>query len=223
MFKKPSFIKSKSHLSLALAVVAFTLSFIFSLTTAEKSGQPTAKITGVITDKKAVATLSPGPIIRQNSQRDNNRNVSSDIIQKNKESISQIFNPAPTVTPIEILPTATATVTPSPISAQTATPTLLPNPKVTLGIIFPSEALNLSEEIEDGMNVCDLLTQTKNEGKIQSLAIDNSYLSTLKSAYVYEINGYKNNWTFTVNGASPKGCSLSFPKPGDVIVWKFSQ
>ena len=219
MFKKLSFIKSKSHFLLALAVVAFTLSFIFFLTTAEKSDQPTAKITGVITDKKAVTTLSPEQVTRQNSQQDNNRNVSSAETQKNKNPIIQVFNPTPTVTPMEILPTAT----PSPIPAQTATPTLLPNQKVTLGIISPSETLNLSEEIEDGMNVCDLLTQAKNEGKIQSLTIDNSYLSTLKSAYVYEINGYKNNWTFTVNGATPKGCSLSFPKPNDSVVWKFSQ
>ena len=213
MFTNLPFIKSKSRFLLTLAIISFSLSLLFSAISTGKNNQITPQIT-----KKISIVPSPGDNIHQNSQPDN-RNVPSSITQKNKEPVSQVFNPPPTVTPIGISPT----MTPSPMPTTTATPTPLPNPKITLEIIFPSETLNLSEEIKNGSTVCDLLSQAKDEGKIQSLTIDNSYLPTLKSAYVYEINGYKNNWTFTVNETSPRGCSLSFPKPNDIVVWKFSQ
>ena len=92
---------------------------------------------------------------------------------------------------------------------------------MNVDIKTPDSSSSFSVELTDGMSVCDVLQKAKDDGKISSLTIDDSYLSTLKSKYVSEINKYKNNWTFTVNGNSPLGCSLSYPKPNDIIVWKF--
>lgn len=120
--------------------------------------------------------------------------------------IEQITTPSPTNTPV-----------------ATATPTPTPNRKtVTLKIEDPEEKTVFDLTTSGAENVCDLLLLAKNEGKIRSLTIDDSYRQSLKSAYVVEINGFRNNWTFTVNGASPRGCSLSTPQAGDVIVWKFN-
>ena len=76
--------------------------------------------------------------------------------------------------------------------------------------------------LNNGANACDVLQEAKNEGKINSVTFDDSYMSTMHSRYITEINGYSNNWTFTVDGSSPNGCSLINPKPNDTIVWKFS-
>ena len=95
------------------------------------------------------------------------------------------------------------------------------SPTVSVAIIPPDATSNFAVVLEEAFNVCDVLVKAKNEEKISSLTLDDSYLSTYKSLYVYEINGFANNWTFTVNGGSPLGCSLYFPKDKDTIVWKF--
>ena len=71
------------------------------------------------------------------------------------------------------------------------------------------------------MTACDVLQKAKDAGKLKSVTFDDSYMATMHSRYISEINGFANNWTFTVNGSSPLGCSLSQPKPNDTIVWKF--
>ena len=110
-------------------------------------------------------------------------------------------------------------------SPQNPDPLPPPSPptiaQVGVTIITPSSTSNFTVELEEGFDICGVLVKAKNEGKISSLILDDSYLSTYKSLYVYEINGFANNWTFTVNGESPLGCSLYFPKKNDVIVWKF--
>lgn len=115
---------------------------------------------------------------------------------------------------------------PGPTSVPTPEPSATPTPTpesetVTLRIEAPAGAVNLTLPLSND-NVCDLLLRARMEGKINSVTLDDSYLPTLKSAYVVEINGYRNNWTFTVNGQSPRGCSLYQPKSGDVVVWKFN-
>jgi hypothetical protein len=108
----------------------------------------------------------------------------------------------------------------TPIPSATA-PVAKPVPTVNIQIIEPDGNFSFTVTLHDGNTICDSLTDAKLEGKIKSVTIDDSYMSSLHSAYVKEINGFTNNWTFTVNGQSPRGCSLYTPKSGDMIVWKF--
>ncbi|MEK7570772.1 MAG: DUF4430 domain-containing protein [Patescibacteria group bacterium] len=121
--------------------------------------------------------------------------------------------------------TTTQTISPTTEVIQTpATSTPTPTSTVataTLEIQDPTASSRFPIEITNGMNVCDLLQKAKDTGKIVSVTFDDSYMASLNSRYVVEINGYQNNWTFTVNGSSPLGCSLTHPKPNDTIVWKF--
>ena len=107
-------------------------------------------------------------------------------------------------------PTASQTPAPSPIASI-----------VHIEIKTPNGSSSFETEITDGMNLCDIMQKAKDSGKINSITFDDSYLSVYKSKYVQEINGFSNNWTFTVNGSTPLGCSLSNPKPNDSIIWKF--
>jgi hypothetical protein len=90
-------------------------------------------------------------------------------------------------------------------------------------IITPEGENNFTVELKDGQNVCDNLYEAKAENKIKSLTIKDAYLESMGSLYVYEINGYKNNWILSLNGKSSSvGCSKVFPKNGDVVEWKFN-
>lgn len=134
----------------------------------------------------------------------------------------------PTPKPQIDSPTAVPTSPPMPLSSASSTPEPSSTPttkpeaqQTSLEINFPDKTIATNVEIHDGMNICDVLTKAKDNGTITSLTLDDSYLSAFHSSYVLEINGFKNNWTFTVNGTSPLGCSLYTVKPGDVIKWKF--
>lgn len=155
------------------------------------------------------------------TQSDNNLKV---------EQTSNANTPSATPTQQILIPTST------PIKSEkiqiiyeptsTPQPTSTPMPTVVVKIVnlqiqTPDGTSNFTVTLKDGANVCDILQTAKDVGKITSLTLDDSYLSAYKSKYVLEMNGYRNNWTFTVNGASPLGCSLSNPKPNDIIVWKF--
>jgi hypothetical protein len=114
-------------------------------------------------------------------------------------------------------PQSSATSQPSP------SPTSQPEKKqVNVEIQSPDGNNSFQIEITDGMNVCDVVQKAKDQGRINSLTIDDQYLASLNSKYVYEINGHKNNWTFKINGNSPLGCSLYQVKANDQIVWKFN-
>lgn len=115
--------------------------------------------------------------------------------------------------------TTNPTATPVP-TAQPA-PTTAAN-TVSMQIQDPAGTSTFTVTLNSGANACDILQEAKSEGKINSVTFDDSYMSTLHSRYVTEINGYQKNWTFTVNGSSPNGCSLSNPKPNDSIIWKFN-
>lgn len=154
------------------------------------------------------------------TSQSNNINPSPTILQANNNITP---SPTPTKQPlisIQVIPTQTPTPTLQP--TLTPTPTVVAN-AVNLQIQTPDGTSTFTVTLKDGADVCGVLQTAKDEGKINSLTIDDSYLSSLGSRYVYEINGYKNNWTFTVNGEfSNVGCSQKFPKPNDIIVWKFS-
>lgn len=94
---------------------------------------------------------------------------------------------------------------------------------VNMKIITPEGESNFTVELKDGQNACDNLYEAKAEGKIKSLTIKDTYLESMGSLYVYEINGYKNNWILSLNGKSSSyGCSKVFPKVGDVVEWKLN-
>lgn len=140
--------------------------------------------------------------------------------------ISSIPTPIiPTDKPAQSTPNPTTQPTPT-ISVSIATNTITPSPtpnsqQVNLQIQLPTSTITTTLPLKSNTNVCDVLQEAKDQNKITSLTFDDSYLSMMHSRYVKEINGYQNNWTFTVNGASPLGCSLSTPQPNDTIVWKF--
>src|SRR4029078_2639744 len=100
------------------------------------------------------------------------------------------------------------------------TNTPLPTPTnsinhVSLQITTPDVTSLDSVTLKDGADVCDVLQEAKDEGKISSLTLDDSYMSSLHSKYVKEMNGRSDNWTFKLNNDSPLGCSLAHPKPND--------
>lgn len=117
---------------------------------------------------------------------------------------------------------------PSPMQTESPTsvpatplPTAAMQQTVSLHITDPDGTSSFPVTLHSNDNLCDNLTEAKNEGKIKSLTLDASYLSVYHSLYVREINGFNNNWTVSVNGTAPEGCSLYNPKPNDSIVWKF--
>lgn len=131
------------------------------------------------------------------------------VIQKPSTTTQQ----PPTSTPAPTVQQATNNSNPQPTSA--------PSQAVNMQVTEPDGTFNFTVNLNSGNTACDLLNEAKQEGKIKSVTMDDSYMSTLHSPYIKEINGYQNNWTFTVNGSSPQGCALYSPKAGDSIVWKF--
>lgn len=135
-------------------------------------------------------------------------------------------NPTTPPVPIIVVHNITQVVSPTPSQTPEPTPTIVPSPSpasqtVSIEINSPSEKSNFTIDITDNMNACQILQKAKEEGKITSLTLDDKYLESFGTLLVAEMNGYSNNWVFTVNGESPMGCSLSFPKSGDQIVWNY--
>ncbi len=118
-------------------------------------------------------------------------------------------------TPIPVLISSTTAAVHQ--SASTSAPLAA----VSLSIIDPDGKNIFAVDLKLGADACDVLAEAKAEGKIHSLTLDDSYKASFGSAYAREINGYSNDWTFTVNGAKPEGCSLIKPRAGDSIVWTF--
>lgn len=107
----------------------------------------------------------------------------------------------------------------SPAATITAAPT--PQPLVNLRLNSPAGQFTYSIKATTVTDACNILTAAHDQGLIKTVTIDDSYRAVLKSAYVREINGYYNNWTFKVNGVSPKGCSLASVKTGDTVLWEY--
>jgi hypothetical protein len=126
----------------------------------------------------------------------------------------QIIQSAPTSIPTTSQTTTTTSTTTT--TADTATST------VVLQLHEPDGNFSYSITLQHGADVCGVLQEAKNEGKLRSLTLDNAYQQSMHSMYVKEINGYNNNWTFTAAGKAPLGCSLYTPKPGDTISWNYN-
>lgn len=148
--------------------------------------------------------------------------ITAFIIPTVKKTLNQ---PLPTVYPANtptIFQQKTHSTSQNPsVMPTTVQPTQVQKPTVNLQIIEPDGTSNFSVTLNSGNNLCENLIEARNEGKIKSLTLDNSYMSTMHSSYVREINGYNNNWTVSVNGNTPQGCTLYSPNPGDTVVWKF--
>jgi hypothetical protein len=154
-----------------------------------------------------------------------NPTQNAEIILKKPEVINQVISKATTSEQF-----IKKLVTPSPkptesFIAPSSTPTLVeavPKSFVNMKIITPNGESNFTVELKDNQTACDNLVESKAEGKIISVTLKDTYLDSLGSLYVYEINGYKNNWVFYLNGkGSSTGCSKVFPKNGDTVEWKF--
>lgn len=240
------FLKTKLHrakilLPIVLLSVVFAGSaYFFSL----KPGVKNVSVKPVSVNSGQTKTITPSPTISPTTGGVLGANISKSLLtptvilenQTNNIALSQnnsansyqssIPTPAPTqqisspTTPPTTAPQSTPTQTPIPTEQPAATPTTTTQ-TVSVQIQAPDGISNFPVTLKDGANVCDVLQTAKNEGKINSLTLDDTYLSAFNSKYVLEINGYKDNWTFKINGNSPLGCSLSNPKPNDIIVWKF--
>lgn len=116
----------------------------------------------------------------------------------------------PTVTIIPSLTPVPPTVTPTQISAAVEVTISQPDGTSTFNIAW-----------HEGMNVCDVIKQAKAAGHITSLTLDESYIASMKSPYIYEINGYKDNWVFEVNGKPTLGCALVTIEQDDHVMWKY--
>lgn len=128
--------------------------------------------------------------------------------------------------PVIIQIVATPTPAPSQNTTPSPSPSLEPTPapatkKVTIEIKQPDNAFSFDIEITEGINACAVMQKAKDEGKINSVTISDKYLESFGTLLVEEINGFKNNWVFTVNGESPNGCSLVTLKNGDKVSWEF--
>lgn len=108
-----------------------------------------------------------------------------------------------------------------PTPASTPAATSVPAPMIKLAVSSPEGQFSYALPASEVTNACDALTAAKNHGYLRSVTLDNSYQSTLHSAYVREINGYENNWTFKVNGSAPRGCSLALVTKGDTVSWSY--
>lgn len=159
----------------------------------------------------------------------NNTHTQKILIQN--PSIQQDAKPTQHVQAVQtqIMPTQIPTGIPSilPTSLPQTTPTFIPPTGVpqpttiTLTVTEPDGTSSNAVTFSVGENPCSILYDAKNQGKIRSVTIK-TYGPPLNSDYVQELNGYQNNWTFTLNGVSePTGCSNYSVKKGDSITWKF--
>lgn len=220
------FFRTKLLLTIILPILAFAVFLLFILFPLNPtiSSNNYSTLNNNLTNNKEITPISS--IAEQITKIPSSKHNS--ITPISTTSSPQPTNFTPTVTPnSQVLATTSTekTITASP--TMLPTPTSAPKPTsiiyfVNVQIQAPDAASNFSIELKQGMNVCDVLQKAKDEDKIKSLIFDDSYISNYKSRYIYEINGYKNNWTFTVNGNSPLGCSLYTPKANDIIIWKFN-
>lgn len=109
----------------------------------------------------------------------------------------------------------------TPTSTVTNTPPPTKSPYLTLNINEPDGSFSYSLNLQTGSNPCSILNDAKNAGDIKSLTI--VHYSSLNSDYVKEINGYSNNWNFSLNGnVEPTGCSNYTLSNGDSVTWKYN-
>ncbi|HEX8965234.1 MAG TPA: DUF4430 domain-containing protein [Patescibacteria group bacterium] len=150
-----------------------------------------------------------------------------------KTIVAAQITPKPTVysldnQPLETIITQEITEIPTamPTSQSQATnastpPTSTPQQQtIMLTISEPNGTTSNAITLNGDQTPCSILQETKNEGKIKSLTIQN--YPSMHSDYVQEMNGYQNSWNFMLNGTKePTGCSNYHLKQNDNVTWKF--
>lgn len=185
------------------------------------------KITQRISPTKVPATPTPEPSIIHSNKLVLGVNTTGKVPQPTAAKIATKQESGSTATTAQTNTGGSTNQNTTPQSTATAAPQqptsapLQATQIVSVEIKAPDGTSTFAVDYSDGMDVCAVLQKAKDSGKIKSVTFSDEYMSTLRSKYVSEINGFANNWTFSVNGSSPLGCSLSQPKPNDTIVWKF--
>lgn len=171
------------------------------------SAQPSPSVLKIIpTPKPSVQpSVVPTSTPAGSSQQTNSSSQSTPVI------IHIIATPVPS-------PFLSPSPSPSPSSEPSPSPIAQ---KVVIEIRQPDAQINFELEITEGINVCQVMEKAKEAEKINSLTISDKYLESFGTLLVEEINGFRNNWVFTVNGESPNGCSLITLKNGDKVAWEF--
>jgi hypothetical protein len=203
MLMKNLFKKRFASPELVVAVVFFLLAGISYFAFAEQSSEQTTKQPD---QKKQVLSLKTTPT----------------------------FTPTPTT--VITKPPQNKTTLPSPTEPAsipsnplTSSPSNTPQPQptaqiqtITLQINTPDSSASHTVTYSEGRNPCTVLNDAKSEGKITSATIA-YYGPPLNSDYVKELNGFQDNWTFSLNGeGKPTGCSNYKVNNGDTVTWKFN-
>jgi hypothetical protein len=134
---------------------------------------------------------------------------------------------------IQFYPTATTEPTPTNIPTSIIKGSDNPTPTDIISSPPQQDIINLeingSEgknkftlNYKDGTNPCSILNDAKNDGKIRSLTILH-YGAPLNSDYVKEINGFSDNWNFSIDGSGkPSGCSNYILNKNSTVTWKYN-
>jgi hypothetical protein len=158
--------------------------------------------------------------------------------------------PSPSSTPSASNTPATAITTPASVPSvagvSTIAPSATPQPApqaaapgitcpndtgsiVHLTIKYPGVAATCDVHFSAGLDPCSLLQEAKTEGMITALNIYDSpdYMAHHNnSAYLYDLNGYKDNWTYSALDPMGKpllapGCPFPALQSRDSVTWKF--
>ncbi len=167
-------------------------------------------------------------LLPQNKKSQKVQNTKSIIVNRQQSTKT----PIPSITPALLqkttkqaqLPSSTPTPTIAQINPTSQpTPTTVSNNNIfKLQINDPNGNFSFSFTYQGGTNPCSILNNAKNSGDIKSVTI-NHYGPPLNSDYVKEINGFSDNWNFSINGNSmPKGCSNYNLNSGDNVLWKYN-
>lgn len=229
--KKINLSKPTLYLSGSLVVILLSSGLFFKSILLPAKPQPETQKIEVL-GENVIASPSPSPSIKPSAS------VKPSLKPSVKASAPPSASPSPSPSPAAsavsgsssgsspaVLGTSTS---PSPSASPSSNPSPpaggSPSPSPTPSIQTVSvevQGSSFTLEISGDLNVCQVMQRARDQGKISSLTLDDSYMSSMNSQYVREMNGMSNNWTFKVNGSSPLGCSLYQVKPNDQIVWKF--
>jgi len=136
-------------------------------------------------------------------------------------TISSLSTPTTAPTQIDIQPTNIPVSQSSGVAQDKPT-----NPPqqdlITLEINSPDGSSKFSLIYKDNINPCSILNDAKNDGKIKSVTIIH-YDAPLNSDYVKEINGFSDNWKFSIDGdGKPAGCSNYKLNKNSTVTWKYN-
>lgn len=224
--KKINLSKPTLYLSGSLAVILLSSGLFFKSVLLPAKPQPETQKTEVL-GENVIASPSPSPSAKPSASAKPSLKPS---VKAVTPSISPSPSPSPAASAVSgsssgsspaVLGTSTS---PSPSASSNPSPSVSPSPSPSPAaqiVNIDVQGSGFTVEISGDLNVCQVMQRARDQGKISSLTLDDSYMSSMNSQYVREINGMSNNWTFKVNGNSPLGCSLYQVKPNDQIVWKF--